>query len=69
LALIYLQEIVIAVFATTHLTRSGSKVMLKLNQRSIISISIALSQLNLQGGEEFLMDVSDLLSPNYGKNW
>ena len=41
----------------------------KLNQRSIIPISIALSQRNLHKGEEFLMDVSDPSSPNYGKHW
>ncbi|KAN0091629.1 Pro-kumamolisin, activation domain containing protein [Hyaloscypha variabilis] len=49
--------------------RSGSNVMLKLNQRSIIPISIALSQRNLPNGEEFLMNVSDPLNPNYGKHW
>jgi tripeptidyl-peptidase I len=56
-----------------HQKRDGSSQWIKrdaqLNPRSIIPVSIALSQRNLHRGDEFLMDVSDPLSPNYGKHW
>lgn len=42
---------------------------IKVNQQSIIPISIALAQQNLESGYEFLMDVSHPDSPNYGKHW
>jgi tripeptidyl-peptidase I len=41
----------------------------ELSPRSVIPISIALSQRNLDKGGEFLMDVSDPFSSNYGKHW
>ena len=41
----------------------------KLSPRSVIPISIALSQRNLDKGDDFLMDVSDPFSSNYGKHW
>jgi len=41
----------------------------ELNPRSVIPVSIALTQRNLHKGDEYLMDVSDPLSPNYGKHW
>jgi tripeptidyl-peptidase I len=37
--------------------------------RTIIPLSIGLTQRNLEKGHDFLMDVSDPASPNYGKHW
>lgn len=37
--------------------------------RTIIPLSIGLTQQNLGKGHDFLMDVSDPASPNYGKHW
>jgi hypothetical protein len=41
----------------------------KLNGRTTIPLSIGLTQRNLEKGHDFLMDVSDPTSPNYGKHW
>jgi tripeptidyl-peptidase-1 len=41
----------------------------KLNGRTIIPLSIDLTQRNLEKGHDFLMDISDPTSQNYGKNW
>jgi tripeptidyl-peptidase I len=38
----------------------------KLNGRTAIPLSIGLTQRNLEKGHDFLMDVSDPTSPNYG---
>jgi tripeptidyl-peptidase-1 len=37
--------------------------------RMVIPLSIGLTQRNLEKGHDFLMDVSDPASPNYGKHW
>lgn len=42
---------------------------IKLRRDAIIPVSIGLTQRNLEYGYEFLMDVSDPESPNYGKHW
>jgi tripeptidyl-peptidase I len=39
------------------------------DRSTIIPLSIALTQRNLEKGQDFLMDVSDPLSLNYGKYW
>jgi hypothetical protein len=41
----------------------------KLDRRTIIPVAIGLTQQNLHNGEEYLMDISDPTSPNYGKHW
>ncbi len=50
---------------TTKWTRST----IKLRRDAIIPMSIGLTQRNLENGYEYLMDVSDPKSPNYGKHW
>lgn len=40
-----------------------------LDSRTIVPFSIALKQENLQHGYDFLRDVSDPSSPNYGQHW
>jgi tripeptidyl-peptidase-1 len=42
---------------------------IKLRRDAIIPMSIGLTQRNLEHGYDFLMDVSDPKSPNYGKHW
>jgi tripeptidyl-peptidase-1 len=42
---------------------------IELNKREIISVSIGLTQQNLENGHEYLMDVSDPISPNYSSHW
>jgi tripeptidyl-peptidase-1 len=41
----------------------------EVNTRTVIPLSIGLTQRNLEKGHEFLMDVSNPASPNYGKHW
>jgi tripeptidyl-peptidase-1 len=41
----------------------------KISSDVIIPLSISLTQQNLDKGYDFLMDVSDPVSPNYGKHW
>jgi tripeptidyl-peptidase I len=41
----------------------------EVNARAVIPLSIGLTQSNLEKGHEFLMDVSDPASANYGKHW
>lgn len=41
----------------------------ELDRRTIIPMSIALTQRNLENGPDFLMDVSNPRSANYGKHW
>jgi tripeptidyl-peptidase-1 len=41
----------------------------KLHGNSVLPLRIALTQNNLHKADEFLMDVSDPRSPNYGKHW
>lgn len=41
----------------------------KLRRDTIIPVSIGLTQRNLDNGYDFLMDVSDPHSANYGKHW
>lgn len=41
----------------------------KLDRRTTIPMSIALTQRNLENGPEYLMDVSNPRSVNYGKHW
>jgi tripeptidyl-peptidase I len=41
----------------------------KLDRRTTIPMSIALKQRNLESGPDFLMDVSNPKSANYGKHW
>jgi tripeptidyl-peptidase-1 len=41
----------------------------KLDRRTAIPMSIALTQRNLENGPDFLMDVSNPTSVNYGKHW
>lgn len=53
-------------------TASSSKwqrLDVKLDRRSTIPMSIALTQRNLESGLDFLMDVSNPASANYGKHW
>jgi tripeptidyl-peptidase-1 len=40
-----------------------------IDRRATIPLSIALSQRNLELGYDYLMDVSDPNSSNYGKHW
>jgi hypothetical protein len=42
---------------------------IEVDRSIIIPLSIALTQRNLEKGQDFLMDVSDPFSPNYGKHW
>lgn len=42
---------------------------IKLNKDAIIPMSIGLTQSNLDKGYEYLMDVSEPTSKNYGKHW
>jgi tripeptidyl-peptidase-1 len=42
---------------------------IELNKRAIIPVSIGLAQQNLENGHEYLMDVSDPISPNYSSHW
>jgi tripeptidyl-peptidase-1 len=42
---------------------------IEVDQSTIIPLSIALTQRNLEKGQDFLMDVSDPFSPNYRKHW
>jgi tripeptidyl-peptidase-1 len=42
---------------------------IKLNKDAVIPMSIGLTQQNLDRGYQFLMDVSDPTSKNYGKHW
>jgi tripeptidyl-peptidase-1 len=41
----------------------------KLDRRTTIPMSIALTQRNLENGPDFLMDISNPTSVNYGKHW
>jgi tripeptidyl-peptidase-1 len=41
----------------------------KLDPRAALPLAISLTQQNLDNGYDFLMDVSDGKSPNYGKHW
>jgi tripeptidyl-peptidase I len=41
----------------------------KLDRRTTIPMSIALTQRNLEYGPDYLMDVSNPTSANYGKHW
>ncbi|XMA16888.1 hypothetical protein WAI453_009679 [Rhynchosporium graminicola] len=41
----------------------------RIHEDSVIPMRIALTQNNLHKGDEFLMDVSDPESPNFGKHW
>jgi tripeptidyl-peptidase I len=41
----------------------------KLDRRTTIPMSIALTQRNLENGHDFIMDVSNPKSVNYGKHW
>ncbi len=41
----------------------------KLDRRTAIPMSIALTQRNLENGPGFLLDVSNPKSVNYGKHW
>jgi tripeptidyl-peptidase-1 len=41
----------------------------ELDSRAILPLSIGLMQRNLENGHDFLMDISDPTSPNYGKHW
>jgi tripeptidyl-peptidase-1 len=40
-----------------------------LDRRAIVPVKIALTQRNLDNGHDWLMDVSDPSSENYGKHW
>ena len=42
---------------------------IELNKRAIIPVSIGLTQQNLENGHEYLMDVSDPISPSYSSHW
>ncbi|PMD13221.1 hypothetical protein NA56DRAFT_712256 [Hyaloscypha hepaticicola] len=42
---------------------------IELNRREIVPVSIGLTQQNLDNGHEYLMDVSDPISPNYSSHW
>lgn len=42
---------------------------IELDRRTILPISIGLTQQNLDAGHQYLMDVSDPNSKNYGKHW
>ena len=63
--------------AVTHLVHErrdidGSKWIrsdAKLRRDAILPMSIGLSQQNLHNGHDYLMDVSDPKSPNFGKHW
>lgn len=39
------------------------------DSNSVIPLAIALTQRNLENGYDFLMDVSDPTSQNYGQHW
>ncbi len=41
----------------------------KINRDAVMPMSIGLTQRNLDNGYDFLMDVSDPESKNYGKHW
>ncbi len=41
----------------------------ELDARTVIPLSIGLTQQNLHKGHDFLMDVSDPASPNYSNHW
>ncbi|RDW73577.1 hypothetical protein BP6252_07484 [Coleophoma cylindrospora] len=41
----------------------------KVHSNAIIPLAVALTQQNLENGYDFLMDVSDPTSQNYGKHW
>lgn len=41
----------------------------KLDRRAVIPMSVGLKQRNLENGYDYLMDVSDPKSKNYGKHW
>ena len=49
----------------TKWTRSD----IKIRSNTVIPMSIGLTQRNLENGYEYLMDVSDPESPNFGKHW
>lgn len=42
---------------------------IKLRQDAVMPMSIGLKQRNLDNGYEYLMEVSDPKSPNFGKHW
>lgn len=42
---------------------------IKIDSRTVFPLSIGLTQRNLDKGHDYLMDVSDPNSPNYGKHW
>jgi tripeptidyl-peptidase-1 len=42
---------------------------IELSKRATIPVSIGLTQQNLENGHEYLMDVSDPMSPNYSSHW
>lgn len=42
---------------------------IKLDRRTVLPISIALTQENLDKGYDFLMEVSDPNSPSYASHW
>jgi len=50
-------------------TEKWARRSIKLNRDAIIPISIGLTQRNLENGYQYLMDVSDPESPNFGKHW
>ncbi|KAI9852854.1 MAG: hypothetical protein M1838_004413 [Thelocarpon superellum] len=41
----------------------------RLNAEAVLPLRIALTQQNLHRGADFLMDVADPTSPNFGKHW
>lgn len=41
----------------------------EVDRSTTILLSIALTQRNLEHAQDFLLDVSDPFSPNYGKHW
>ena len=42
---------------------------IEVDRSTILPLSIALTQRNLEKGQDSLIDVSDPFSPNYGKHW
>jgi tripeptidyl-peptidase-1 len=53
----------------SHTTSKWVKRDEQLDRRSIVPVNIALTQRNLENGHNFLMDVSDPQSSNYGQHW
>jgi len=50
-------------------TEKWTRRNINLNRDAIIPMSIGLKQRNLENGYQYLMDVSDPASPNFGKHW